>query len=351
MFKLFKAALAVIFPLILTMLAAAWYLNTNLNKELPLADASEVFVLAPGTGYSAMINQLHQRDWISNPQLLKLYGRINPAVAEIKAGEYRFEQGISLAESLAMMRAGDVVRHQLTLLEGWTVAQVFIHLNNQSLLKQQELINDERIWELLGISEPLSPKPEGLFFPDTYDYHLGDEPSAILLRAYKRLERVLNDEWQARDANLPYKSAYEALIMASIIEKETGVPEERAEIAGVFVRRLRLGMRLQTDPTVIYGLGTSFDGNLRGSHLRDDGNIYNTYRQVGLPPTPIALAGREAIHAALHPAEGDAIFFVAKGDGTHAFSATLKEHEAAVRHYQLNRRKANYRSAPPAPEK
>ncbi|MBQ0760033.1 MAG: endolytic transglycosylase MltG [Gammaproteobacteria bacterium] len=351
MFKLFKVALAVIFPLILTVLAASWYLSNYLSSELPLSEPSAVFVLEPGTGFSTMVNQLQQRGWVEKPQVLKLYGRLNPHIAEIKAGEYRFELGVSLAESLAMMRAGDVVRHQLTLLEGWTVTQLLAYLAKQPLLEEQVLQNDASIWLALGVAEPLSPVPEGLFFPDTYDYHLDDKPSTILLRAYKRMQHVLNNEWEARDAGLPYTNAYEALVMASIIEKETGVPEERAQIAGVFVRRLKLGMRLQTDPTVIYGLGAEYTGNLRGSHLRDDNNLYNTYRQMGLPPSPIALAGREAIHAALHPAEGEAIFFVAKGDGTHSFSATLKEHEAAVKRYQLSQRRADYRSAPPAPEK
>ena len=157
--------------------------------------------------------------------------------------------------------------------------------------------------------------------------------------------QVLGEEWQDRAAELPYENPYDALIMASIIERETGLPEEREQIAGVFVRRLQRGMRLQTDPTVIYGLGTTYDGNLRRSHLKDDSNLYNTYRIHGLPPTPIALPGRGSIHAALHPADGTALFFVARGDGGHVFSATLAEHQAAVRKYQLQRKK-NYRSSP-----
>ncbi|CAA0089359.1 Endolytic murein transglycosylase [Zhongshania aliphaticivorans] len=351
MLKLLKVLLALVFPLIITLLAAFWYLNTYLNRELPLPESPAVFILEPGTGYSAMVNQLEQQGWLTNPAILKIYARINPAISEIKAGEYHFEQGMSLFDVLALMMEGDVVRHQLTLLEGWTMKQVISSLSSQPLLEEEILHNDERLWKLLSIDEPFASIPEGLFFPDTYDYHLGDKPSSVLLRAYKRLVRVLQDEWDARDAGLPYQNAYEALIMASIIEKETGVPEEREQIAGVFVRRLNLGMRLQTDPTVIYGLGAEYKGNLRGSHLRDENNIYNTYRQHGLPPSPIALAGREAIHAALHPAEGDTIFFVAKGDGTHYFSATLKEHETAVKQYQLNRRRADYRSAPPVQEK
>jgi UPF0755 protein len=351
MFKLFKAALALIFPLIITVLTASWYLDDYLNRELPLTDSTAVFVLEPGTGFSAMVNQFNQRGWIENSRVLQLYGRLNPNVTHIKAGEYLFERGVSLAESLELLREGRVVRHQLTLLEGWTVAQVLSYLANQPLLGREALSNDASLWKSLGIDEPFSVLPEGLFFPDTYDYHRDDLPSRILLRAYNRMQRVLKDEWEARDTGLPYKNAYQALTMASIVERETGVPEERAEIAGVFVRRLKRGMRLQTDPTVIYGLGASYNGNLRRSHLRDDSNIYNTYRHDGLPPSPIASAGREAIHAALHPADGETIFFVAKGDGSHYFSVTLKEHEAAVRRYQLSQRRADYRSAPPASEK
>lgn len=351
MLKVFKALLALLFPLILTALALVWYLNSYLNKPLPLAESTEVFVLPPGTAYSSMVTLLAERGWISKPYVLKIYGRLHPQAADIKAGEYRFEEGMTVAESLAMMRLGDVVRHQLTLVEGWTLAQLLRYLETQDLLEKQELSQNADLWAQLNITEPMAQEPEGLFFPDTYDYYRGDKVSLILTRAYQRMQRVLADEWETRADNLPYANPYEALIMASIIEKETGVAYERAEIAGVFVRRPQTGMRLQTDPTVIYGLGDSYQGNLRGSHLRDDSNTYNTYRQNGLPPSPIALAGREAIYAALHPADGDAVFFVAKGDGTHYFSATLKEHEAAVKRYQVQKRRADYRSAPPLPEK
>ena len=160
------------------------------------------------------------------------------------------------------------------------------------------------------------------------------------------MEKVLEEEWSHREEGLPYKNAYEALIMASLVEKETGTANERALISGVFVRRLQMKMRLQTDPTVIYGLGKKYTGNLRSHHLKDSNNRYNTYRHKGLPPTPIALAGRDAIHAALHPTKSDALYFVAKGDGTHYFSSTLKEHQQAVRKYQIRQRKKNYSSAP-----
>ncbi|GAB3380965.1 endolytic transglycosylase MltG [Spongiibacter taiwanensis] len=344
--KLFRLLMAGMLPLLFLALLAAWYFNANLNQSLDLDDERS-FILPVGTGFSAMVNQLQAEGLIERGAALKLYGRLYPPAAQIRAGEYRLLPGQTVAEALSMMQSGQVVRHQLTLVEGWSLSQVIKYLSEQSSLQTQALPADETLWAILGVDDPIAPHPEGAFFPDTYDYHLGEQPSVILNRAYRKMLRVLDEEWQARDAGLPYQSPYEALIMASIIEKETGVAYERDAIAGVFVRRLAAGMRLQTDPTVIYGIGDAYAGNLRGTHLRDESNLYNTYRHNGLPPTPIALAGREAIHAAMHPGEGDALFFVAKGDGTHQFSATLAEHEAAVRHYQIEKRRSDYRSAPP----
>jgi UPF0755 protein len=201
--------------------------------------------------------------------------------------------------------------------------------------------NDPRLLELVKPAE----SAEGQFFPDTYHYDRGASDWQILQRAYDAMQQALAEEWSERAAGLPYETPYEALIMASIIERETGLDEERGEIAGVFVRRLQKGMRLQTDPTVIYGLGPAFDGNLTRRHLADESNPFNTYRHGGLPPAPIALPGRASIRAALQPEDGDALFFVARGDGGHVFSATLAEHERAVRKYQLSRRE-DYRSSP-----
>jgi len=191
-------------------------------------------------------------------------------------------------------------------------------------------LTDAEILAAIGAEEK---HPEGLFAPNTYVIEEGERDLDILRRLYQRQKRILAEEWAGRESGLPYNNAYEALIMASIIEKETGVAEERAQIAGVFVRRLQVGMRLQTDPTVIYGVGERYKGDITRAHLRED-TPYNTYRRAGLPPTPIANPGRAAIHAALHPAEGDALFFVATGDGRHIFSATLAEHNRAVNRYQ-----------------
>ncbi len=345
MYKIFRALIALLFPALIALLLAAAYLQYHLNRELQLSSPAETFLLSRGTGFSAAVNQAADLGWLSNPQVLKVYGRIFPEKSAIRAGEYRVVAGTRVGQWLKMLRDGDTVSHQLTFVEGSTVGQLLDILNNHPLLAEQPVAAGPALWSAIGVEQPLAAQPEGLFFPDTYDFQRGDSPAMLLRRAYQRLIAVLEEEWQSRQLGLPYESPYDALIMASIIEKETGVPSERGEIAGVFVRRLQRGMRLQTDPTVIYGMGEDYRGNIRSRDLRDASNPYNTYRINGLPPTPIALAGREAIHAALHPVAGDSLFFVAKGDGSHQFSATLAEHEAAVRRYQL-RRRSDYRSSP-----
>lgn len=315
--------------------------------DAPLATGGDqIFVLSNGSSFSAMLDELQRRGWLTQPELLKAYARFNPQITDIKAGEYAVAAGTSLREWLAQLSMGRVLGRQLTLVEGWTLGQALSYLATVSHLTNPELVADDSIWQQLDISSPISASPEGLFFPDSYEYIRGDSSVDILRRSYQRLIDILMDEWQSKAANLPYKSPYEALIMASIVERETGAVEERTMIAGVFVRRLKMGMRLQTDPTIIYGLGARYDGNLRRSHLLDATNPYNTYKHHGLPPTPIALVGREAIHAALHPDDSKNLYFVAKGDGSHRFSATLGAHEAAVREFQINKRKRNYRSAP-----
>jgi len=228
-------------------------------------------------------------------------------------------------------------------LEGWTFQQALNHLQEQEKLSATLAgLNAQQLSAALAL-EGLNP--EGLFFPDTYQYVYGDSDVTILKRARKLMTEVLDEAWSNRAESLPYNSAYEALIMASIVERESGHASEREDIAGVFVRRLRKGMRLQTDPTVIYGMGVAYDGNLRKKDLRKP-TPYNTYVIKGLPPTPIALPGKEAIEATMHPAPGDALYFVAKGDGSHQFSASLEEHNRAVQHYQVKARTSDYRSAP-----
>lgn len=299
-------------------------------------------MVGPGEPLRAVVESLHSDQVVPYPNLVILYARWTGADQKIKHGEYLLPPHSTARSLLELLQSGEVIQYQVTLQEGITLAQALVILGSQNALEQiLEGPDDARIHELV---EPYE-HPEGLFFPDTYHYTRGTSDWEVLQRAHLMMLEALDREWQQRAPELPYENAYDALIMASIIERETGLPEEREEIAGVFVRRLQLGMRLQTDPTVIYGLGDEFDGNLRRPHLADDSNPYNTYRQAGLPPTPISLPGRAAIHAALHPAEGSALFFVARGDGGHVFSATLAEHESAVRKYQLSRRE-DYRSSP-----
>jgi UPF0755 protein len=251
----------------------------------------------------------------------------------IRVGEYEFKPGTTVGQMLDMVVRGEVKQYSLTLVEGWNFHQVMMAMNaDEALTHKLAGLNNVQIMNTLGYT---GQHPEGRFFPDTYQFSRGMTDVEILKQAYGRMKTTLEQEWPKRDAGLPYDNAYQALTMASIVEKETAVPEERRAIAGVFVRRLEKGMRLQTDPTVIYGLGQSFDGNLKKSHLLDASNPYNTYKHKGLPPTPIAMPGRDSIHAALHPEAGTALYFVSRGDGSHYFSSTLEEHNRAVVKYQL----------------
>jgi UPF0755 protein len=298
--------------------------------------------VASGDSLRAIAAELHAAGVLEHPLLLRAYGRWTGLDQQIKRGEYRLPAPLTARQLLHMLVDGNVISYQVTLPEGITLQQALAMLSKAEALENEVRgIADERLRALAGDR----PSAEGLFLPESYRYERGDSDWDILQRAHAALNRVLAQAWQQRADNLPYESPYEALIMASIIERETGVPEERREIAGVFVRRLQRRMRLQTDPTIIYGLGDTFDGNLRRVHLNDPNNIYNTYRHHGLPPTPIALPGKAAIEAALNPAGGDSLFFVARGDGSHTFSSNLADHERAVRQYQLQRR-ADYRSSP-----
>ncbi len=300
------------------------------------------FTVNAGESLRGVATRLHEQGILAYPRLLLTYGRWSGLDTRIRQGEYLLPQYLDMKALLLLLAEGKVVQYQLTLPEGISLQRALqILAADKRLLHRLDGVADARI---LALSAPYS-RPEGLFFPDSYHFERGASDWQILQRSHRRMQSVLATEWAARADNLPYRTAYDALIMASIIERETGLPEERAEIAGVFVRRLQKNMRLQTDPAVIYGLGEHFDGNLRRRDLHNEANVYNTYRHHGLPPSPIALPGREAIHAALNPAEGDTLFFVARGDGGHVFSSTLEAHQAAVRQYQLKRR-ADYRSTP-----
>lgn len=328
--------------LLLVLALVARELERRWLEPLVIPEEGYVLRIAAGDSLRTVTLELEQQGIYSHPYLLRAFGRWTGLDQQIKRGEYLLQPGLGAQSLLRLLVTGKVVQYQVTLPEGITLRQALVLLQQAEALEHTlSGVDDPDLGELVGAYA----NPEGLFLPETYRYERGDTDLDILARAHRALIGQLEQAWQQRAPNLPYETPYEAVIMASIIERETGVPEERPEIAGVFVRRLQRGMRLQTDPTIIYGLGESFDGNLRRQHLQDESNPYNTYRHHGLPPTPIALPGRAAIEAALNPAEGETLYFVARGDGSHVFSATLEQHQQAVRKYQLQRR-ADYRSSP-----
>jgi UPF0755 protein len=288
-----------------------------------------------GDGFATVLGRLreagvdagHDIEW-------RLLARRMDAAGRLKVGEYALDPGLTPRELLQRMRDGRVIHYRVTLVEGWTFRQLRTALAAAEPLEHETGdMDDAAVMAALG--HP-GQHPEGRFLPETYLYQRGDSDLDILRRAHAAMEEALAQAWASRAQDLPLKSPDEALVLASIVEKETGKAHERPQIAGVFVRRLRKGMLLQTDPTVIYGLGSGYDGNIRRRDLTTD-TPYNTYTRPGLPPTPIAMPGRAALQAAVNPAPGDALYFVARNDGSHIFSATYAEHSAAVDCYQRRR--------------
>jgi len=268
--------------------------------------------------------------------VLVALARISGRDTQIKAGSYEIERGTTPMSLIEQLTRGDVSLQEVRIPEGWTFHQFRAALDaHPGITHSAKGMSDADLLGLVSRAEGGSADkhPEGLFFPDTYLFAKGAPDTDVLRRSYRMMKKRINTEWDKRAPGLPYATPYEALIMASIVEKETGQSRERPLIAGVFINRLKKGMLLQTDPTIIYGMGERFDGNLRKRDLQEDGP-YNSYTRTGLPPTPIALPGAAAIQAVLHPADTDAIYFVAKGDGTHEFSATLEAHNRAVNRYQ-----------------
>ncbi|MBN8480494.1 MAG: endolytic transglycosylase MltG [Xanthomonadales bacterium] len=285
-----------------------------------------------GASYKEMVRQLRRQGLTrGSPFYWRLLAREMGVASRLQAGEYALVPGMTPRDLLAAMASGRVVQHAFTIVDGWTFRQLRLALAGEGGLEQTlPGLDEATVAARLGIDG----SPEGWFLPETYAWVKGESDADVLRRALAATRTTLDAAWPARDPAVPLATPYEALILASIIEKETGIAEERAEIAGVFARRLKLGMRLQTDPTVVYGLGEAYDGNIRRRDLDAD-TPYNTYTRAGLPPTPIAMAGARAIEAALHPSGGNALYFVAVGDGSgrHVFSATLAEHNRAVADY------------------
>jgi UPF0755 protein len=302
------------------------------RRPLELPEASMILDIPRGTSLRGLAGQMTHEGLLRHPYYFIALAYRQGDQARIKAGEFEVTSGMTPVDLLARITSGQVVQHPITLVEGWTFRQAVEAIERHDRFSGDlGSLSDDALMAKLGRPDE---HPEGRLFPDTYGFPRGTDRLVVLRRAFDRMEQVLAEEWAGRSEGLPVESAYEALILASIIEKETGVARERPEIAGVFVRRLKKGMRLQTDPTVIYGMGERYEGNIRRTDLRE-ATPYNTYVINGLPPTPIALPGRAAIHAALHPADGDSLYFVSRGDGSHVFSVTLEQHNRAVRRYIL----------------
>ena len=289
------------------------------------------FTLNQGSSLTTVARQLEQTGLLDNPRLFTLFARLLGRAGKIKAGVYLLDHPLSKMELLEMITQGSDSQMQVTLIEGWNFRQLRSMVNAMANIRHDTAgLSESEILQRIGAQEA---HPEGLFFPDTYYLDVGSSDVELFRRAYQAMQQQLQQAWQSRSPGLPLETPYQALILASIVEKETGTPADRAMIAGVFVNRLRSRMMLQTDPAVIYGLGEKFDGNLRKRDLLSD-TPYNTYTRAGLPPTPIALPGLNSLNAALHPAETEALYFVARGDGSSHFSSNLKEHNRAVNRYQ-----------------
>jgi UPF0755 protein len=323
-------------------LAYVWFSFTAwLNTPLAIPPQGFHYELSSGKSLSHLSQDLASQKILAHPRWLNWYARFYQK-EKIHPGEYLLDASLTPVSLLEKLNKGDVVLHQVTFVEGWNFKQVIDALNAQPDIKH--LLADKPDSKRLEILNLPIEHLEGWFFPDTYRFTRGTSDVEILTQAYNAMRKNLDELWANKSANLPYRNAYEALIMASIIEKETGHEGERDKVAGVFVRRLKIGMPLQTDPTVIYGMGDAYKGKITRDDLKRP-TTYNTYTIQGLPPTPIAIPGKASLFAALNPDSGKSLYFVAKGDGTSEFSETLIDHQRAVVRYQL-KRAADYRSTP-----
>jgi len=315
-----------------------WFdFRSFLKEPIQFSSQDQVLTIKKGTGVNRLVNQLYTKKIITKPLYFKILSFIKPEYKKLKVGEYLLGARMTPDQLLTQLSQGIVIQYSFTIIEGQTWHEIIQNLAKEERLSALESSAHADLISALNID---SVNLEGWLFPETYYFTKGDTALSVLTRASQSMITTLKEEWSNRSANLPYQSAYEALIMASIIEKETGVPYERAEIAGVFVRRLQKKMRLQTDPTVIYGIGPDFNGDITRRDLKTP-TAYNTYVIKGLPPTPIAMPSRESIHAALHPKSGSTLYFVADGSGGHYFSETLQEHQQAVNRMLKRNREAN----------
>jgi UPF0755 protein len=340
--KLVRFVLALAVIAIVSGAAVAWWSYRWLNSDLDGIRGPMVYEVARGATLRAVARELHQRGVLDQPQVWIVSARLMRKGGALKAGEYQLRPGLSPNELLRLLSSGQVILHGITFVEGSTFRDMLKQLREHAAVKAEYSNRSEE--EIMRAVGKAGVHPEGQFFPDTYHFPRNTPDLEILKLASDRMTAALEQAWSSRAGELPLAGPYEALILASIIEKETALDRERPLIAGVFVERLRRGMRLQTDPTVIYGIGETYDGDIRRADLLRD-TPYNTYTRSGLPPTPIALPGLDSLQAAVKPEMSGKVFFVATGepDGSHYFSATLPEHEAAVRRYLQKLRRRNVR--------
>ncbi len=318
-----------------------WVFAQGMKKPLNLPEKGYTYTINPGASIRNLAMDLSNKGIIDNPWYFEVSARwLNPGKG-IRAGEYFLEQGLTISKLLSIFRSGRVVQHRFTVVEGTNYHQM---MQQMGAMAEKGLIepslNVEQLTQTFTENTGES-HPEGWIFPDTYQFVRGSRGEDLLMQAYRRMKKTLSEAWDKRAQGLPIKTAYEALILASIVEKETAVKDERARIAGVFIQRLRKGMRLQTDPTVIYGMGEKYKGNITKGDLRRD-TPYNTYTRNGLPPTPIAMPGRASIDAVMHPDETGDLYFVASGGGRHYFSKTYKAHKQAVVKFLLDGKSSRY---------
>lgn len=325
-----KVILSVLLLGIITTVVGYQQIQATIATPLQVANNTQ-FEVKKGMGFNKLCHQWQANNWVENCWRFQIIAKLDPTLTDLKAGLYELSNN-SVINNIRKINQGQQRSFSFTIIEGQALRDVLAAIKNATNL-QNDLDTAQLSQQIIANSTNL----EGWLFPDTYHYHNNDTASSVLKRAAQKMQQILDNAWQQRAADLPYKTAYEALIMASIIEKETGLASERPLIASAFVNRLNTNMRLQTDPTVIYGLGARFDGDIKRKDLRDY-TPYNTYRINGLPPTPIAMPSKAAILAAVNPPQSDYVYFVAKGDGSHQFSTTLKQHNAAVKTYILNKK-------------
>jgi len=325
------------FTVLLLSFAGGWlWMDYQSALHQPALTDQTVYVeIEKGDSLNRIIDKLVEQKLAVRPVWFKVIALQDNALKKLKTGEYELTSGLTVPQIIALFVQGKTKQHAITFPEGWSFKEILHELEKNPNLEHS--LNGVCLESVMSKLKSDAQSPEGLLFPDTYFFEKHTSDLALLKRAYDKMQQVLQQEWLNKAEDLPFKTPYEALTLASIVEKETGVAAERPLIAGVFIRRLEQNMLLQTDPTVIYGMGEAYQGDIKSKDLTT-ATPYNTYVISGLPPTPIAMPGREALNAVLHPDKSDSLYFVARGDGTHVFSATLKDHNMAVDEFQRKKK-------------